>query len=93
MLALCQNYAGWDQKSSTDSTRTLVSAVLLSAILINDIDSVVVNKVLKFADDTKIIGNTVTSKDVEILEQDLKSLYRLSQDWQMLFSLDKCKLM
>ena len=52
---------------------------MLFVIFINDIDSTVVSSLLKFADDTKT------------LRQDLHSMYKWSQDWQLLFNFTKCK--
>ena len=33
------------------------------------------------------------SDSVDILRDDLRSLYQWSEDWQMLFNIDKCKVM
>ena len=45
---------------------------------------------LKFADDTKLLGIVGTSEDVEALRIDLKLLVNWSKDWQMLFNVAKC---
>ena len=42
-----------------------------------------------FADDTKLVAE----EDRERLRQDLVKLYKWSEDWQMLFNLDKCSVM
>ena len=63
---------------------------LLFLIYINDIDDGIMSKIWKFADDTKICKNIKNERDVEILRNDLKQLYKWSEDWQMLFNLDKC---
>ena len=63
---------------------------LLFLIYINDIDDSIISKLWKFADDTKICHNIKSERDVEILRNDLKQLYKWSEDWQMLFNLDKC---
>ena len=63
---------------------------LLFLIYINDIDDGIISKIWKFADDTKICKNIKNERDVEILRNDLKQLYKWSEDWQMLFNLDKC---
>ena len=62
-------------------------------IYINDIDDGIMSKIWKFADDTKICKNIKNERDVEILRNDLKQLYKWSEDWQMLFNLDKCVVM
>ena len=63
---------------------------LLFLIYINDIDDGIISKIWKFADDTKICKNIKNERDVEILRKDLEQLYKWSEDWQMLFNLDKC---
>ena len=67
-----------------------VLGLLLFLIYINDIDDGIISKIWKFADDTKICKNIKNEGDVEILRNDLKQLYKWSEDWQMLFNLDKC---
>ena len=49
---------------------------------------------LKFANDTKLVVARVGSEeDRERLKQDLIELFKWSEDWQMLFNLDKCAVM
>lgn len=66
---------------------------LLFLIFINDIDKGIVNKLLKFADDTKLVGIVSNESEVNQLRADLKHLYDWSVDWQMLFNTEKCKVM
>jgi len=40
-------------------------------IFINDLDSALVSTILKFADDTKVLGKANGGKDREIIQQDL----------------------
>ena len=47
---------------------------LLFLIFINDIDNDIVNKILKFADDTKLVGAVTNNLDAEKLRSDLKTL-------------------
>jgi len=48
----------------------------------------------KFADDTKILGASRTSLTImNELQEDINNLISWSQDWQMLFNVDKCKVM
>jgi len=51
------------------------------------------NKILKFADDTKLVGIVSNESEVNQLRADLKHLYDWSVDWQMLFNTEKCKVM
>jgi ribonuclease P/MRP protein subunit RPP40 len=55
-------------------------------IYINDIDEVVSNRLLKFADDTKLFGVVATAQDIEGLQKDLDNLCSWSKDWLMLFN-------
>jgi len=64
----------------------------LFLIFINDIDKGIVSKLLKFADDTKLVGTVCTEVKLEQLRTDLKLLYSWSIDWQMIFNTDKCKV-
>ena len=65
---------------------------LLLIIYINDIDVCVTGKMLKFADDTKIYHTVYSDEDVSTLQSDLCNLVEWSNEWQMLFNADKCKL-
>ena len=47
---------------------------LLFVIFINDFDDGVINKLLKFADDTKIVSKVGTPEDVKVLQNDLHKL-------------------
>ena len=66
---------------------------VLFVIYINDIDSYVSSKILKFADDTKIVGMVNSPEGVKQLRQDLVDLYCWSNEWLMLFNTDKCRVM
>ena len=68
--------------------------ILISRIIfINDIDEGVVSKLLKFADDTKLVGKVCNKWDVEILQADLNRLFEWSEEWKMLFNVEKCSVM
>ena len=66
---------------------------LLFLIYINDIDDSVCSNLLKFADDTKVFSVVPTQNDIDRLQRDLLNLCNWSQDWLMLFNVDKCKVM
>ena len=65
----------------------------LFVIYINDIDDNVSSKILKFADDTKITASIYSVEEQHILQTDLTRLMEWSEEWQMKFNVNKCKVM
>jgi len=65
---------------------------LLFIIFMNDLDDGVVNKILKFADETKIVSKVASEDQIKILQSDLHKMFNWLQDWQMLFNTDKSKV-
>ena len=63
----------------------------LFLLFINDIDIGISSKILKFADDTKVYRSVDSVTDIHLLQDDIKKLFKWSEDWQMLFNVDKCK--
>ena len=59
----------------------------------NDLDTAVLNWVLKFADDTKLFGKVQSESNRRGLQLDLNRLFDWSREWQMEFNVDKCKVM
>jgi len=70
----------------------LVLGPILFLTFINDLDFSIKSHILKFADDTKIFRNVTNTYDYNELQEDL-SLMKWSEEWQMLFDVDKCKVM
>ena len=66
---------------------------LLFIIFINNLDQDITSKILKFADDTKLLGGVKSQEDIEALRTDFNRLYEWSEKWQMKFNLDKCMVM
>ena len=54
---------------------------LLFLIFINDIDKGIVNKLLKCADDTKLVGTVSNECEINQLHLNLKQLYDWSVRW------------
>jgi hypothetical protein len=63
----------------------------LFTIFINDIDCNIVSILSKFADDTKALRHVPSTEFAFTLQEDLHTMYKWSQDWQLLFNKDKCK--
>jgi len=66
---------------------------ILFLIFINDLDIDIQNLLLKFADDTKLCSKVCNAEDIAKLQEDLDTLVRWSQQWQMKFNVQKCKVM
>jgi len=47
---------------------------------------------LKFADDTKIFSAVNKDSDRRLLQKDLDNLLMWAEEWQMMFSMSKCKV-
>ena len=64
---------------------------VLFLIYINDLEDDISSKVLKFADDTKVLRKVTNDTDKQSLQDDLDKLVKWSEKWQMLFNFGKCK--
>ena len=62
---------------------------ILFTIFINDLGEDFINRILKFADDTKTFGKAVNSQDIQILQQDLDKAILWSKNWGMDFNAKK----
>ena len=65
----------------------------LFVIYINDIDDTVSSKILKFADGRKITASISSVEEQNIIQTDLTMLMEWSEEWQMMFNVNKCKVM
>ena len=81
--------SGWEKVRSGVPQGSVLGPVLF-VLFIDDIDVNIRSTVLKFADDTKLVAKVGSEKNREMLRRDLIGLFGWSQDWQMLFNLDKC---
>ena len=63
----------------------------LFLIFVNDIDNTIASHIQKFADDCKVYRSVSSTTDIELLQQDIKNLCKWSKDWQVVFSVKKCK--
>ena len=64
---------------------------LIFLIYINDLEDTVGSNILKLADGTNLKKKVRPGQDSHVLQEDLDSLVRWSEKWQMLFNQDKCK--
>lgn len=69
---------------------------ILFVIYINDIDTAIDTVLVfikKFADDTKTATIVDTLEQSQALQGQMDQIFRWAGEWQMLFNLDKCKVM
>ena len=66
---------------------------ILFLIFINDLDCGIINWILKFADDTNFFGIVNSIEEHAGMQEDLNKLLYWSEEWQMLFNVEKCKVM
>ena len=66
---------------------------LLFLVNINDLDTNIVSKMSKFADDTKLCLRARNPDDLMELQEDIINLVEWANWWQMNLNVDKCSLM
>ena len=88
-------------KGKLSDTKPVLSAVPQGSVLgplpflvfINDLDSEIISKLSKFADDTKLCNLATSEVDRDRLRLDLSKIFEWSKEWQMLFNVDKCSVL
>ena len=78
-------FSNWQEVHSGVPQGSVLGPVLF-LIYINDLDSDLILKVCKFADDTKLGRPVKIHDDGLSLQDDLDKLFVWSQDWQMNFN-------
>jgi len=91
-VSINKEYSNWVNVTSGVPQGSVLGPVLF-LIYINDLESGLISKIGKFADDTKMSKSVHCLQDAEILRGDLKKLDELAQNWQMQFNKDKCVVM
>jgi ribonucleases P/MRP protein subunit RPP40 len=66
---------------------------ILFTIFVDDLEENVKSRMIKFADDAKLWGKVGKPEDINVIQYDLTTLFQWSVDWQMLFNVEKCKVM
>ena len=64
---------------------------ILFLVHINGLEEGATGKILKFADDTKLFRKVKEIGDTFFLQDDIDTLVKWSEKWQMLFNFGKCK--
>ena len=70
---------------------SLLGPVLLT-IYTSDIDQNVHSHIIKFADDTKVFQRRTSNEDIRKPQEDLQTLVKWSNAWQIVFIISKCKV-
>ena len=70
-----------------------VLAPLLFIIFVNLMDSRLTSKLWKFADDIKLARENGSDEEKKTLQLDLDTLLHWTEEWQMGFNIDKCKVL
>ena len=86
--ACCSRWGGFKLEISLLGS---VLGRLLFLIYINDLDDNITNNVLKFADETKVFRKVNNDGDKQHLQNDVDTLVKWSEIWQMLFNFGKCE--
>jgi len=89
-VVLGGEFSEWRAILSGVPQRSVLGPLLF---IINDIDDHVNSRLLKFNDDTKIYFKVNSPENIERLREDLYKLVSWSKEWQMLFNIQKCKVM
>ena len=84
--------SSWSRVGSGVPQGSVLGPVLF-LIFINDLDLGVTGDILKFADDTKLLGRVENEAGSVSLQDDLNRLMNWSTTWQMQFNASKCKVM
>ena len=78
--------SGWERVESGVPQGSVLGPVLF-IIFIDDLDEGLVSRILKFADDTKLISGVGSEEEVDRLREDLRILFKWLEDWQMAYGI------
>jgi len=65
---------------------------VLFIVFVNDLDVNVKGKIFKFADDAKIVGRVGSKEGIYMLREDMVTLFKWSENWQMMFNVSMCSV-
>ncbi|XP_065672156.1 uncharacterized protein LOC136089981 [Hydra vulgaris] len=91
-VVLGEHVSEWE-KVTSGVFRCSVLRPLLFILFINDLPDSIVNKILLYADDCKIIGIIKSASDITTLQADIDNALTWSSTWLIHFNIDKCKVM
>jgi len=91
-VVLNNGYSKWANVSSGVPQGSVLGP-LLFILYVNDLGTDLKSRVSMFADDTKLVSSTGSDKECDCLQDDLNKLIKWVDSWQMMFNIDKCKVM
>ena len=91
-VSISKESSSWQDVTSGVPQGSVLGPVLF-IIYINDLETDLLSKIGKFADDTKMSKRVNSLLDAEVLRDDLRKLYEWARSWQMQFNKDKCVVM
>ena len=86
------NFSSWAEVKSGVPQGSVLGPILF-IIFINDLGENIINRILKFADDTKSYGRVDSQNEVQGLQRDLDDLADWATKWGMKYNEKKCKVM
>ena len=87
-----QSYSNWAPVTSGVPQGSVLGP-LLFLIYINDLDTNIVIKISKFADDTELCHRAWNPDDIMELQEDINKLVECANKWQKNFNVAKCSVM
>ena len=89
-VVLGGKYSNWQDVTSGIPQGSVLGPILFT-IFINDMPDTVKSCMKLFADDAKIFKAIESVEDFDMIQNDLNTLFKWSQIWQLPLNLDKCK--
>ena len=90
-VSVNKTFSDWREVTSGVPQGSVLGPILF-LIYINDLDTGLLSKLNKFADDSKLCKTVGNVTDRDALQNDLDSLHEWSRLWQMKFNVDKCSV-
>jgi hypothetical protein len=86
------SFSGWTEVRSGVPQGSVLGPALF-VCYINDLPETISSFVYMYADDTKIFRRVDKEQEVSTLQRDLDQLVEWTQQWQLSFNTEKCKVM
>jgi hypothetical protein len=91
-VVIGENISSW-KKVTSGVPQGSVLGPLLFVIFINDLSKRIIKDTKLYADDTKVISINRCQDDSKLLQEDINTLVKWSEEWMIKFNESKCKVM